>query len=448
MLHRFVFLFFLIAITSPSILRAQSLGNSPYSRVGIGDMVEPLTVHNLGAGGLSISNYNQEHLELNNPAMSTNKRGLYRDSLVKIEGGFTLQYKQFSTASSSNSVTAANLRYLAFSIPISKTWNTTIAIQPYAIKNHNYTMRSPIINDPNGYDMEYSFQGKGGVYQLAFNNGVGINKSLSAGLGLAYLFGPTNVTSTSVLVTNPYATTQNEFKYGVKKRISHRSLGIKPALHYRKEFYKVKDSTMVKYPQGVFWNVGLTGEFYTPLNMKVQETLIRETPTGTVSEDSVLDEYKVTGSLPTRINLGFSIDRPNRWMVGVQGGFSNWGTGFDYDAISSATYKLAWNVGVGGEYRSNSRRRQQRAWTYRAGFNYATLPYVLSDTQIKDVSASLGASIPVGVRGIGGALPKINIALVVGQRGTLENGLALERYFRVQLSVLITDKWFTKRKIQ
>ena len=92
MLRRFILAFFLLALTSPLVLFGQKLGNSPYSRVGIGDMVQPLTFHNIGAGGLSVAGFNQEYIHLNNPALSTNKKGLYRDSLIKIENLKVVSY--------------------------------------------------------------------------------------------------------------------------------------------------------------------------------------------------------------------------------------------------------------------------------------------------------------------------------------------------------------------
>ncbi len=449
MLHRFVFLFFLIAFTSPSVLFAQSLGNSPYSRVGIGDMVQPLTVQNMGSGGLSVSHYNQEFLHLNNPALSTNKKGLYKDSLIKLEGAFTLQHKQFSTGNASESITAANLRYIGLSVPIGKVWNSTLSIQPYSVKNHRYVEQVPVQGDPDGRNMEYSFQGKGGIYQVAFNNGLGLSKSLSVGLGISYLFGPLTNTTTSVLILDPYAATQNEFKYGIRRRINHTAFGFKPAAHYRKEFYKhqLVDSNWVKVPRGIFWNVGFTAEIYTPMKLKVEESLMRESPIGNASQDSVINSYSINGALPSRFNLGFSIDRPNKWMVGVEGGLSDWSGGFSYGTFAKEVYRLAWNVGLGGEIRPG-KRRQMKTWTYRAGVHYAALPYVLSGVQIKDMSVSLGATIPVGTRGGGALFPKVNVAFVVGQRGTLDNGLAKELYGRVHLSVLITDKWFTRRRIQ
>jgi hypothetical protein len=447
MLHRFILIFFLGLTIPTSAIFAQNLGNSPYSRVGLGDLVPAQTIQNIGLGGLSVSNYNQEFLQLSNPAMSANKKGLYRDSLVKVEGGFTVQYKQFSTNTASEKVTAANIRYLAFAIPIGKRWNTTVSLLPFSVKNHVYTQYAAVQNDPAGRYMKYVYSGTGGLYQVSVNNGFGITKRLSAGLGLSYLFGPTKSTTTSLLITNPSLAVQYDFTYGISRRINHSVFAIKPALHYRKELYKIVDTTMIKKPQGVFWNVGFTAEVYTPMQLRVQESLIREDLYGTASIDSVINSYTMQGSLPTRFNVGFSIDRPNKWMIGVEGGFADWANGFKYDKSSTEVYRTGWNVALGGEIRPGT-RRQWKAWTYRAGVNYTMLPYVLSGTQLQDISVSIGATMPVGIRANGAAFPKVNVAFVFGQRGTLENGLAKEVYGRLQLGILITDKWFSKRKIQ
>jgi hypothetical protein len=438
--YTFVVIFSLICTYATS----QNLGTSPYSKIGVGDILNPITVQGLGMGGVSVSTYNQDYIHLMNPAASTNKKGHYADSLVKIEGAYTIQSKTMYAATTSDKVMGSNLRYIAMSFPLGKRWNTTLALQPFSMKLHSFTQTEPVANDPNGLNVKYNFEGKGGMYQIAFNNGWGISKSLSAGLGLAYLFGPSTTTITSQLITDPTAEFQNETSFGISRKINHKSLAIKPGLHYRKQIQRAADTTKVF--DGIFMNIGATVELFTTLNMSVEETLIRTSAINQTSNDTVINSFTQHGELPARFNFGFSFDRPHKWMAGLEGGFSNWKKGFRYIEEPGQQYQLGWNIGIGGEIRPNA-KKQWRAWIYRIGARYEQLPYTVSGISISDISGSVGVSIPVGVRGHGGAsLPKINAAFVFGQRGTTQNNLIREVYMRVQLSILITDKWFTRRK--
>ena len=439
MSRKFVFLFFLVIVLFPAFSKAQGLGNSPYSQIGIGDLVAPVSIQNLGSGGISVSQFNRDYIQLSNPASSVNKRGLYNDSLIKFEGAGTAQYKVLSLGNKLETYTAANFRYFALTVPIGKVWYTTVSMQPFSVKDHSFSSTVPVQGDPSQGNMQYSSEGKGGLYQIALNNGWGVSRTLSVGLGLNYLFGPAVTTSTSVLASS------NDVQYGTRTRVNHKGLGIKPAAHYRKEFYVWKDSVFV--PSGIFWNAGATVQVFTPLQLTTNQYKVSKSTAGVVSEDSTLASSTQTCNLPAQFTFGLSIDKPNRWMIGVEGGFSNW-NGFEYGDLSNDTYRLAWNLGIGGEYRPVT-RKQWKSPTYRAGFNFALLPYVVSGNQMSDVSGSLGLSLPVGVRGASGAtFPKINLAVVVGQRGTISTETTQELYVRMHVSILITDKWFIKRRIQ
>ena len=441
MSRKFVFLFFLVIVLFPAFSKAQGLGNSPYSQIGIGDLVAPVTVQNLGTGGISVSGYNKDYIQLSNPAAGVNKKGLYNDSLIKFEGSGTSQYKVLSVGNTLETYTGANFRYFALAVPIGKVWNTTLSMQPFSVKDHSYAKTVTIQNDPNQNQTKDTYDGKGGLYQIGLNNGWGVTKQLSVGLGLEYLFGPAITTTTTMLTNNP-----NDVQNGTRTRINHKGLAFKPSVHYRKEFYVWKDSVLI--PSGIFWNAGATLQMFTPMQLTVNQYKIRKSNTGVVSEDSLLSGTTQNANLPTQFTFGLSIDKPNRWMVGIEGAFSNWNN-FQYgNSNSNEAHSLAWNIGVGGEYRAVT-RKQWKAPTYRAGFNFARLPYVISGNQLNDISGSLGMALPVGVRGASGAtFPKINMAVVVGQRGTINIETTQELYVRFHISILITDKWFIKRRIQ
>jgi len=43
-------------------------------------------------------------------------------------------------------------------------------------------------------------------------------------------------------------------------------------------------------------------------------------------------------------------------------------------------------------------------------------------------------------------IAELNLSLDAGQRGTLNNGLLRETYYRVYMGITLSDLWFIKRK--
>src|SRR5436190_23108412 len=72
-------------------------GNSPYSRIGIGDIAPIGTLRNIGMGGIGISSAHNEFINSMNPALLPNNRVQRYDSLLTIlEGSITGQFRRIS----------------------------------------------------------------------------------------------------------------------------------------------------------------------------------------------------------------------------------------------------------------------------------------------------------------------------------------------------------------
>ena len=119
------------------------------------------------------------------------------------------------------------------------------------------------------------------------------------------------------------------------------------------------------------------------------------------------------------------------------------GTGLEDDTLFDT-----WGLNIGGEFTPGIKRRSK---TYRLGFAYTQLPVKIQGQKLNDMSFSIGSSIPFGklkkTETGQQVLPRINLALVMGQRGTTNYGLLKENYFRLHASLLINEIWFQKRKI-
>ena len=78
--------------------------------------------------------------------------------------------------------------------------------------------------------------------------------------------------------------------------------------------------------------------------------------------------------------------------------------------------------------------------TYRFGFNYSQIPYIVNGQTINDFGINFGASLPVS------GFSSIDLALKLGQLGTSSNGLIKESYYKVVIGATINDRWFIKRR--
>ena len=110
----------LAALTAAPLLLAgsalgQGLGNSPYSRIGLGDFTGNLGgVRQLAMGGAGQAAPNTGNINELNPAL------LVYTPRTMFEAGFNGQYKTVRNATDSYRVGSGTLGYLAFAVPINK----------------------------------------------------------------------------------------------------------------------------------------------------------------------------------------------------------------------------------------------------------------------------------------------------------------------------------------
>ncbi len=140
-------------------------------------------------------------------------------------------------------------------------------------------------------------------------------------------------------------------------------------------------------------------------------------------------------SLPDYFRLGVTIGKPSEWLAGADFSYQNWENFKNFEA--NDTLKNSYTLNVGGE-------RRTKKLIYRLGGRYTKTYLNLNETQLDDYGVTVG----IGIQKL---LPKrppsaINIAIEVGQRGTLENNLLKEQYVRFHLGFTLTDSWFNRSK--
>jgi hypothetical protein len=461
--------FFIVAFSY-----AQGLGNSPYSRIGIGDIMNNRgTMRNMGMGSAGSTLMSKEYINLLNPAGIANFKYKYKDSLVKFDVGFTVQFNTLKNDVAKSSSNGANINHIAFVFPISKVYSTGIVLAPYSIVQNSYSYQAPVENDPNNLTAKYKYIGSGGIYQFQWMNGMGLTKNLSVGLTTAFNFGNITQEASSQLVTNPfYPDIENEV--GSTRKTAYSGLSFKPGAIYEKQLFR-KDSVFYLDPYGIrhdtikkvalpiYFKLGASVEFFPSVQATETRNLFVRNSKNLLTTDSLLTKTSARAYFPTTMKIGTSFEKPGNWTLAADFLYSDWSAfarnAFKNDGLNATS--LGFNLG--GEFtpqfnESKDRKKTYRAHrtrTYRAGLMYTSTPILIDGHRLYDYSFSIGASIPVGVRTktdqarlFVPQLPKINIALVAGQRTTFAADQLSETYYRIQLSMVIYDRWFMKRRIQ
>ena len=171
-----------------------------------------------------------------------------------------------------------------------------------------------------------------------------------------------------------------------------------------------------------------------------QEFVVNEID-GNLEADG-LDETDLT--LPSRFSFGAGIGKPRAWFIGGEytrqntSEFSN-----PIVSIENANFVNASNVSFGGFYIPdyNSFGSYWKRVTYRAGFHFENTGLEINNETINEFGMSFGVGLPVG-----NMFSNANLGVEFGKKGTTNQNLIQENFFRLQISLSLNDRWFEKRK--
>jgi hypothetical protein len=400
--------------------------NSPFSRLGIGDLVDPSLVNNQGMGGIGISNGSFWYLNNKNPALLPYNR------LTVFSAGYVGEYKEYQDSVGSETTAGGNLNYLILAFPVKPNiWTTSVGLRPYSYIDYQQSSFETVNGSPLDTAL-VSEEGFGGINQFYWSNGFRLNQNFNVGLKVAYMFGSVNSEFSNTVLTSE---TLSNFTPTVSTEISVRDFQIGVGVSY------IKDSI---FNSGVSIALGATYDFASDLNaekFQTYERRIRDQPT---SRDTLVNNSDGTIYIPGALGLGISFSKGTKWMAGMDVSMQKWSEFKNYDG-ETLGFKDTFRIGVGAEITpdASSVNNYLKRVSYRFGFNYETMPYVprtATGEQVKDFGINFGWSLPVS------RYSSIDMAFKIGQRGNIDDNYLKENYFRVYLGFTFNDQWFIKRK--
>ncbi len=423
--------FFILSVS----LYAQTNSVSPYSRMGLGELYPDDFSRGLAIGKANIGLRDRLFINLSNPA-SYSQLALTTFE-VGLEAKLLRQQQQNPDLTIENSTTG--LRYFAVGIPFTDWWGTALALKPYSFRGYDITTQRFLADSTLVTD---NFSGSGGINQVVWGNSFKVAKGLSLGINAAFVFG-------SMDDVNLVEWEGNTFDTRIEESAGLRGIHLKYGAQYQHDF---SDGTQL----------GLGAYFSNSQNINADVSNYIYTISGNVELDTLAGSGERSGSitLPGEFGFGLSWGKTDEDILNYA-----WQVSADIELYSGSEYvdfqgrqqlEDAYRFQLGGYLRpkyafEGLRRNNFYLFNveYRLGGFYEQLPISLNGIQMQDYGITFGMGLPVKERNMAPGEVKvstINMGIILGRRGTMENNLILENYLNIYLGFTLNDKWFIKYK--
>jgi hypothetical protein len=430
----------------------QGLGNSPYSRYGLGDANGNYGgVRQLGMGGTGLAAPNTGNVNELNPAL------LVYTPRTTWEAAFTAQAKTIRNTTASNRSGTGTLGYLALAVPLNKRWGAAIGLKPYSSVDYQAANVGSVNGDPTGIAAR-QYQGTGGLSEAYFATGIHVLRDLNLGGSASYLFGTiTQSVGTAIYPFGTYdpqtrlpltTSTQQVQQVVDNEQLHYSDFLFRASAHYRHQFSK--DFNLNLAVVETFEGRLKANRQRTTEQQDVNGAVVTGTPTVQLSDDSGYI------STPAQTQVGLSLDNGRNWSFSLDGGYQQWAQFRTFSIVSSEGLSNTWRVATGGEFTPDpgSVEHYFQRVTYRAGLSVAQMPYAPLGNRLYDRAVHWGFSFPLPTAT---ALEStvISLAFLYGVRGNTDylygssgSSNVQEKYVRVQVGATLSNRWFIKRRLQ
>ncbi len=432
------FILGLLVVNTVNIV-AQRSNSSPYSRFGIGENFESLTVEQASMGGIGVALKDVYHLNFSNPAAMAD----IRFATYGLGGSFTfLKLTDTNTSQKGNSV---NLRYAALAFPIGRKAGFSVGLQPFS--SVGYALRGE--EEFDGATQKTRLSGSGGTNRLYASFGAYILEGLSVGAEASFLFGKTenNVLTYGSGVFGTQAIEELNIRGGIYKFGMQYRNQMKNKLNFYTGTALTLQSDLSASGSEVINKVTIASDG------SVKRVEIRDVLSGEIIDDGERYRSALSGtiSLPVKFAVGAGLGKDNKWYVGVNQEYR--GTLRNLNITTDGyQFERARKFSLGGYYipKFNSISSYWERVTYRAGVRFEKTGLLIDSfgtgqnlTSINDFGINIGFGLPMPKQ-----LSSINIGFEYGEKGTTLNNLVKESYYNIRLSLSLNSRnWFQKRRI-
>ena len=407
-----------------NLAKAQGLGNSPYSSLGMGEFYGDAYSDNTGMGGAGVASGSGFQVNNLNPALWV------RNRFTTLDVGLVGHYKDIASGNLKQGNAGGNLAYLSLSFPITPRWVIGANLKPYSFIDFENTFTRPVAGSPG--IAEYTVSGKGGVNKASVVNSFQIGRYVSLGLESSYFFGNVRRASDVSLYVNGVP---SDYIVSLNERNTYSDVAFRAGGTVRIPLKKENKLNL---------NLGGAYSFSTSLNAtKTTSFELTQGSFPVAAPDTLENNLGGAMKVPEQYQVGATLEWPFKMTLSVDYSHQSWSQYRGFGNVNEALRDVN-RLHVGAEYIPKfASLNYFDNVRYRIGFSTGNTPYVIGNTKVNDTNVSLGFTFPMG-RGYANFL---SVALVGGQRGTNSGGAIRERYGRVVLGVTLLERWFEKRRI-
>jgi hypothetical protein len=415
--------------------------NNPYSKYGMGELMNGNTPALKSMGGISsvwTSNY---AINTENPATYAffeNKRAVFDIAAV---GSSRTTHGAINGVPTSSTSGTATINHMAFAVPVSKRAGFTLGFRPYA---HTYYSLQDSIgfgsNPPSPVGNAKKFYGGEGGMNFAFLGGAFRYKGLSIGANAGYLFGNVNNTTLFVPQNDSLIFRSQSSQYSTQTRTG--------GIYWKSGvLYETKLDSSMKLRIGGTFNVAQNiKQHYTEYHIsqhRYTDTLIRDTAFFT-------DNVRGNVTMPMSYSIGIMLHSDNKWGIGIDYSATRWS---DFSSSVNGAWgkniaSTSWRAAIGMEYTPdiNDFRHILSRSMWRLG-GYTGTEYITPlSSNLNYFGFTAGTSMPL--RRFQSQVSYIHAGFDYRILGTTDNGLMKQNSLRFTLGVTMTARWFDRPKYQ
>jgi hypothetical protein len=357
---------------------------------------------------------NSDYVEIMNPASWSNL------SRVRFELSFSYDQLELSNSSDSKYYGDGFFKGLTFAFPISEVNKISMAFGLVPYSRSNYEVTEKVIDSVSG-NYTTTYLGKGGLSKIFVGSSFQLPAEFLLGATLEYYFGNIKYTSSLEFDNTSYYPSKYELNYAPKGFGT--TLGI-----ITPDMSKLLNSDIISN-----FRLGLSTNIIGSLS----------TDTSLVSTSSTIVDSVSSGKtnleVPMRLNAGLHITFVNVYNFALDYIYQPW-TEFRLSDINQSNLSDLHRFSLGFEYRPQSVPgiSYWEQIMLRVGLSYEMSQYNFSGNNLKQLSAFGGFALPLSPENT------IDIGLEYSVRGTKDDNLLRENFFRVNLGISFGDIWFIR----
>lgn len=415
-------------VLSTSFLNAQTtdaLGTySPYSMLGIGDVVKQGNAYNYGMAAIGVGVRDNGYINYTNPAAIT-----ARDTLsFMLDFGITQKNCYISDYQSKSAYNVFNMSNFAFTAPIYKKSAFIIGVAPFSNTGYKYESKEEddkIVAQLG--DIRYQKYGTGSINQLFIGASTVLAKYFSVGAEAVYYFGTIDRHSDVIYNT---VTSYHSIFTGWEYNVS--SFSGKFGLQYNQPLKNNSNLTI-----GATYRIGneLKGEYIRYAYTKTDPSL--------TAKDTVLFDNtpKAALKIAPEFAVGISYRHKEKLLIGFDYVRQDWRKSAFNSSSARFTPKVGESFRLGFELVPNKYdiRYYSKRMAYRGGVYFDKSYIGFDNNQVMSFGLTIGTSLPI-YRWYNA----VTVAIDMGQRGTQNNQLIRERYIIFMVNINLHDIWFVK----